>query len=72
MTLAGANNFSENSNSTIYTINSQQTGQYSIVMPKNPSLTLLQKNIHLDLIKSSFFYILILRTMVVLCYNVFG
>ena len=35
MTLAGANNFSENSNSTIYTINSQQTGQYSIVMPKN-------------------------------------
>ena len=35
MTLEGANNFSENSNSTIYTINSQQTGQYSIVMPKN-------------------------------------
>lgn len=35
MTLEGANNFSENSNSTIYTMNSPQTGQYSIVMPKN-------------------------------------
>ena len=35
MTLEGANNFSENNNSTIYTMNSVQTGQYCVVVPKN-------------------------------------
>lgn len=35
MTLEGANNFSENDSSIIYTMNSTKTGQYSIVMPKN-------------------------------------
>ena len=35
MTLEGANNFSENNNSTIYTMNSVQTGQYCVVIPKN-------------------------------------
>ena len=37
MNLTGANNFSENENYTIYTINSNQNGQYSVVIPKNPT-----------------------------------
>lgn len=35
MTLEGAINFSESNNSTIYTMNSVQTGQYCVVIPKN-------------------------------------
>ena len=35
MTLEGANNFSDNNNSTIYTVNSTQTGQYCVVIPKD-------------------------------------
>ena len=35
MTLAGANNFSENNDNTIYTINSPQNGQYCAIIPKN-------------------------------------
>lgn len=35
MTLEGAINFSESNNSTIYTMNSVQTGQYCAVIPKN-------------------------------------
>ena len=35
MNLTGANNFSENNIYTIYTINSNQNGQYSVVIPKN-------------------------------------
>ena len=35
MILTGANNFSENDNYTIYTVNSNQNGQYSVVIPKN-------------------------------------
>ena len=35
MTLAGANNFSENNDNTIYTINSPQNGQYCAIVPKN-------------------------------------
>jgi hypothetical protein len=35
MTLEGAINFSENDISTIYTMNSPQTGQYCVVIPKN-------------------------------------
>ena len=35
MTLEGANNFNENDISTIYTMNSVQTGQYCVVVPKN-------------------------------------
>ena len=34
MTLEGAINFSESNNSTIYTMNSVQTGQYCVVIPK--------------------------------------
>lgn len=35
MTLNGAINFSENNDSIIYTMNSPQTGQYCVVMPKS-------------------------------------
>ena len=35
MNLAGANSFSENNDYTVYTINSNQNGQYSVVVPKN-------------------------------------
>ena len=35
MTLTGANNFSENNDYTIYTVNSNQNGQYSLILPKN-------------------------------------
>lgn len=35
MTLAGANNFSDNNDNTIYTINSPQNGQYCAIIPKN-------------------------------------
>ena len=35
MTIEGANSFSENDNSTIYTMNSTQTGQYCVIIPKN-------------------------------------
>lgn len=35
MTLEGAINFSENSDSIIYTMNSNQTGQYCAIIPKN-------------------------------------
>ncbi len=35
MTLEGANNFKENDSNTIYTMNSNQTGQYCVVIPKN-------------------------------------
>lgn len=34
MTLEGANNFSENNFSTIYTMNSSTSGQYCVVLPK--------------------------------------
>ncbi|MEE3342538.1 MAG: hypothetical protein VZS44_00395 [Bacilli bacterium] len=52
MTLQGANVFNEGDNSTIYTMNSLQTGQYCVVIPKN-----LDNNINMivDLnMKSSF------------------
>lgn len=35
MTLEGANNFSDNNNSITYTVNSTQSGQYCVVIPKN-------------------------------------
>ncbi len=35
MNLTGANNFSENNDYTIYTVNSNQNGQYSVILPKN-------------------------------------
>lgn len=35
MNLTGANSFSENNDYTVYTINSNQNGQYSVVVPKN-------------------------------------
>ena len=35
MILTGANNFSENNDYIIYTVNSNQNGQYSVIIPKN-------------------------------------
>lgn len=40
MTLEGAINFSESNDSNIYTMNSPQTGQYCVVIPKNIDGTL--------------------------------
>ena len=47
--------------------------EYNITtITEHPSLTVLRKKSSLDIKKSSFFIILYLRTMHVLCYNLFS